>query len=167
MRATPGLRGLGEVQATSVAAKGMIKNSFIVFSVQCSVVSGCRISDFKFQISKLRVVIWGLLSLALSSNGRESVEMGSNVDSVPFLEAAEFEGALLHCGGVAIQTDGQLKRCSVLGVDDLLERSVVFAAQIFVVGDYRLQLAHQPVDDEAANKEQEAECGEEKPAVVH
>ncbi|MDB6056458.1 MAG: hypothetical protein JWO95_302, partial [Verrucomicrobiales bacterium] len=83
------------------------------------------------------------------------------------LEAAEFEGALLQCGGVAIQTDGQLEGRSVLGVDDLLERGVVFASQVFVVGDYRLQLAHQPVDDEAANQQQEAEGGQEKPAVVH
>jgi hypothetical protein len=84
-----------------------------------------------------------------------------------FLEAAEFEGALLKGGGVAVEADRQFQCGFVLGVDDLFQGAVVFTAKISLVANNGLELSYEPVDDDAAQEQQQTEGGEEKPAVVH
>ena len=87
--------------------------------------------------------------------------------SVLLPKPPQFLRAFLQGGGVAINAHSQLERRVVLSGDDLRERAVMFVPQLNVIRDDGLQLFHQPEDNDATTDEQQAERGQEKPAVIH
>src|SRR5258707_1101612 len=84
-----------------------------------------------------------------------------------FVDALEFEGAFLQGGGVAVDADGEFEGHLVLGFDDFGEGALMrFLGRLVICND-TLQLADEPPDSCAAEKQEQEERGQKKPAVVH
>ena len=81
--------------------------------------------------------------------------------------SSQFKSAFLHRRRVAIEADGELERRFVLRGDDLHESDLMRVARGLVAGEDALQLAHEPMNDRATAEQQEAQRGQEEPAVSH
>jgi 1,6-anhydro-N-acetylmuramate kinase len=83
------------------------------------------------------------------------------------LKATKFETAIRKDRSIAVNADSQLERRLVLCVDNLLKRNMMRFPGNFMIGHHGLEMLHQPVNDRAAQDQQQAERRQEQPAVVH
>ena len=72
------------------------------------------------------------------------------------LETPQFKRAFAQRLAVAVEADSKLHCGFILLLDDLRQGRVMFLSQFLVIGNHRLQLAHEPVNHHDSANEQQA-----------